>query len=138
MCYIPLLTLTHKCSSDILSNNCMYKKYAYLILIFIFFIFIFFKLQKSHVSYNFDEVSWFFHAVFFDELFLKHNFDKKFWLSFESFDHPQLSKYILAYIFFPKIKNIRKIAINFRYSMEDGHSILTLTKRFPKNHFILL
>ena len=103
-CSNNLLTLTRKYTFGILNNECMYKKYAYLILIFIFFIFIFFKLQKSNVPYHVDEVSWFFHTVFFDELFLKHNFDKKFWLSYESFDHPQLSKYIFGAYLFSKDK----------------------------------
>lgn len=64
----------------------------------------FFKLQNSRVPYNIDEVSWFFHTAFFDELFLKHNLDKKLWLSFESFDHPQLSKYIFGAYLFSKNK----------------------------------
>lgn len=52
-------------------------------------------VQKSYrVTYHLDEISWFFHTEFFDELFIHRSLDEKVWTSFESFDHPHLSQYI--------------------------------------------
>lgn len=54
-----------------------------------------FRLANT-VPFDGDEISWFFHTKFYEQLFLKRNFDQKFWSSYESFDHPQLSKYIFG------------------------------------------
>ncbi len=55
-----------------------------------------FIYQSPRVATHTDEISWFFHTVFFDELFVKHNLDRSLWTSFEAFDHPVLSKYIFG------------------------------------------
>lgn len=104
----------------------MRKKCIYFLFILIFFAFIFFKLQKSHVNYNIDEVSWFFHTAFFDELFLKTNFDKNLWLSFESFDHPQLSKYIFGAYLFSKDKEYgyERDKLQAQYGRWDFYGII--------------
>ena len=48
------------------------------------------------VPFHNDEVSWFFHTQFFEQLFLKKSVSGPFWYSYESYDHPQLSKYIFG------------------------------------------
>jgi len=64
---------------------------------------IFFSLRCAFLSprieFNPDEISWFFHTEFFNQL-LKRDIDREFWTSYESYDHPQLSKYIFGgYLF---------------------------------------
>lgn len=60
---------------------------------------IFFSLRcaflSARIEFNSDEISWFFHTEFFNQL-LKRDIDRKFWTSYESYDHPQLSKYIFG------------------------------------------
>lgn len=41
-----------------------------------------------------DEISWFYHTEFFEQAFIKHDVHSSMWSSYESYDHPQLSKYI--------------------------------------------
>jgi hypothetical protein len=68
----------------------------------IVFIFLTLHIARSipNVVFNSDEISWFFHTKFFEELFLKHKFNQNVWSSYESIDHPQLSKYIFgAYLY---------------------------------------
>lgn len=62
---------------------------------------LFFLINESRrTPYNRDEISWFFHTKFFEELFLKKNFHPSIWESYEGYDHPQLSKYIFGgYLF---------------------------------------
>lgn len=46
-----------------------------------------------------DEISWFYHIQFFEQLFIKRDVHAFIWQSYESYDHPQLSKYIFgAYV----------------------------------------
>lgn len=53
------------------------------------------------MPYNGDEISWFFHSTFYEEFFLKRNFDRSVWETYEGYDHPQLSKYIFGgYLYF--------------------------------------
>lgn len=58
-----------------------------------------------------DEISWFFHTEFFEELFIKKDIRSAMWQSYESYDHPQLSKYIYgAYVAwkYPKVFDVRR------------------------------
>lgn len=80
----------------------IYSKIFYYIFFFAFFCFVLFSLitVSKTVPYNPDEISWFFHTESFDELFIHHNTNKIFWESYESFDHPPVSKYIFgAYLY---------------------------------------
>lgn len=53
------------------------------------------------MPYNGDEISWFFHIKFYEEFFLKRNFDRSVWETYEGYDHPQLSKYMYGgYVYF--------------------------------------
>jgi hypothetical protein len=76
------------------------KPYSYIPLIFSLasFVYIcaFFVNAIRTVPFQNDEISWFFHTEFFERAFIKHDLDKTFWTSYESFDHPQLSKYIFG------------------------------------------
>lgn len=60
-------------------------------------------LSVSHatkIPYERDEISWYFHTKFFDEAFIKKNISSPLWYGYESFDHPQVSKYIYgAYLY---------------------------------------
>jgi hypothetical protein len=67
-----------------------------------------------HVPYNLDEISWFFHTQFYEELFLHRNIQKEVWDSYEAFDHPPLVKYIFgAYLHlqFPQLSNERRMFV---------------------------
>lgn len=70
--------------------------------VFIVFLLIFVSLVRNikTVPYHSDEISWFFHIQFYEKLFLQRDLDQKFWQSYESYDHPQLSKYFFgAYLY---------------------------------------
>lgn len=69
-------------------------------------LFISLKHKAEKVTYHTDEISWFFHTRFFDELFIKRNINKTLWESYESFDHPQLSKYIFGVYLYTKDKEV--------------------------------
>lgn len=60
-----------------------------------------------------DEVSWFFHTEFY-QLLLSGNSDSPKWQSYESYDHPQLSKYIYGFY----LNQIDKHVVRERQELE--------------------
>lgn len=84
------------------------KKYKKILIGCVVFLFVSIRLTllSPQIEFNSDEISWFYHTEFFNQLFLKHNLDKEFWTSYESYDHPQLSKYIFGGYLFLRDKNI--------------------------------
>lgn len=64
-----------------------------------------------------DEVSWFFHTQFFEQAFIKHDLQSSFWQSYESYDHPQISKYIYGAYVYGRLPNIFSI----RNGLERGY-----------------
>lgn len=58
------------------------------------FVLLYLGKQLSQVPYHTDEISWFFHTVYYEELFLRGNFKGVIWQSYESYDHPPLAKYV--------------------------------------------
>ncbi len=62
--------------------------------------------QSLRIPYNSDEISWFFHIQFFQELFIQHRSTSTLWNSYESFDHPQLGKYIYGSYLYSQNKEI--------------------------------
>jgi len=64
----------------------------------------------SSVELHNDEISWFFHTQFFKQVFITHDVTSSFWYSYESYDHPHLSKYIFGgymYLRYPSVFEIR-------------------------------
>lgn len=56
--------------------------------------------RAKTVPFERDEISWYFHTKFFDEAFIKKDTTSPLWYGYESFDHPQVSKYIYgAYLY---------------------------------------
>lgn len=74
----------------------------------IIFVFLAFSLihKSESVPFNSDEISWFFHTKFFEELFIKHRISTPLWSSHENFDHPQLSKYLFGAYLYIRDKNV--------------------------------
>ena len=95
------------------------KKILVILLSLSLFVYLFIGLLKSskNIAYHTDEVSWFFHTDFFNQLFLERNLDKSFWESYESFDHPPLSKYIFGAYLYLKEKEV----FIARDSLEDKY-----------------
>lgn len=84
------------------------KKYITVFIVCALFIFASIRLTllSPQVAFNSDEISWFYHTEFFNQLFVKHNLNRQFWTTYESYDHPQLSKYIFGGYLFLQDKNI--------------------------------
>lgn len=67
-----------------------------ILIICINILFLFVVFRAGSVPYVNDEMSWFFHIKFYEELFYKHDIRSSYWVSYESFDHPQVSKYLFG------------------------------------------
>lgn len=61
---------------------------------------IFVSNQVHKMPFHPDEVSWFYHTEFFKVLFIDHDITSPKWQSYESYDHPQLSKYIYGVVLY--------------------------------------
>jgi len=87
---------------------CRVVKWLQVISVVVFFSYIFIFLRSSAVSIPFqnDEISWFFHTKFFKQLFINKDLDNRFWTSYESYDHPQLSKFIFGGYLWMKDKKV--------------------------------
>lgn len=77
----------------------MLKKYRKLLIILICIALVFFYLIRkvNSVMYDSDELSWFFHTEFYEELFLRRDIKSTMWQSYESYDHPPVSKYFFGF-----------------------------------------
>jgi hypothetical protein len=56
-----------------------------------------------------DEISWFFHTEFFEHTFILRDYNQQFWQSYESYDYPQVSKYIFGGYLYLHQRNIFQI-----------------------------
>ena len=62
--------------------------------------------QIKNVPYYGDEISWFFHIEFFEKLFVQKYISSPTWQTYESYDHPQVSKYFFGAYLYAKNGNI--------------------------------
>lgn len=70
--------------------------------VFSAYIFIFLNNEAKIIPYHEDEISWFFHTKFYEEFFIKRNFDRSIWETYGGYDHPPISKYIFGWYLFLK------------------------------------
>jgi dolichyl-phosphate-mannose--protein O-mannosyl transferase len=68
-------------------------------------------ISRAHVvPFERDEISWYFHTEFFSKAFIEKDMSSELWLGYESFDHPQVSKYLYGaflYMFDPQYMTVR-------------------------------
>jgi hypothetical protein len=74
---------------------------AVMVAAFAVLLWMYFSAASTRLVLDRDEISWFFHIEFFEQLFIKRNLDTQIWTSYESYDHPQLSKFLFGgYLWF--------------------------------------
>ncbi len=88
-------------------------KIQYVALVCAFCFIAFIAVQKTkNIPFDLDEISWYYHTKFFEEAFIYKNIYSELWNGYESYDHPQISKYIYGsylYILDPNFSIKRNI-----------------------------
>lgn len=81
-------------------------------------LFAFTRQSIYSVELHNDEISWFYHIQFYEQLFIKRDIHAPIWTSYESYDHPQLSKYIYgAYL---TVRDPGVFSVRDRFEKEFG------------------
>lgn len=94
--------------------------------------------RAKTIPFERDEISWYFHTKFFDEAFLKKDIFSPLWNGYESFDHPQISKYIYGAYLYLQDHNYSQVrdALEQKYGRWAFYTNITSDEAIADTEFV--
>jgi len=107
------------------------------IILAVFFIGLVSVDRAKNIPYERDEISWYFHTKFFDTAFIQKDIFSPYWQGYESYDHPQVSKYIYgAYLYTRDAEYaLERDALEHKYGRWDFYTNIKSDPDISKTEF---